>query len=66
MKLGQVAANATETIATETAKLNLGEDTNNNDDPFASDAEADPEEDEAVIRRVNNLKSYFNHYCVDL
>ena len=29
---------------TETAKLNLGEDTDDDDDPFASDVEADLEE----------------------
>ena len=36
-------------IATETAKLNLEEDTDDDDDPFGSDVEADLEEDEAVI-----------------
>ena len=30
-----------DTIAMETAKLNMGEDTDDNDNPFASDVEAD-------------------------
>ena len=42
-----MTACAAETIATKTAKLNLG-DTNDNN-PFASDIEVDLEEDEAVI-----------------
>ena len=51
----QEAASAAETIATETAKLNLGEVSDYDYDPFASDivadqeeVEGDPEEAEAV------------------
>ena len=44
-----LAASAAETIATETAKLMLGEDTDDDNDHFASDVEAYLEEDEAVI-----------------
>ena len=44
-----MTASAVETIATKTAKLNLGEDTDDDDNPFARDDEADLEEDEAVI-----------------
>ena len=43
-----MTASAAETIASKTAKLNLGEDTND-DNPFACDVEVDLEEDEAVI-----------------
>ena len=44
-----MAASRAETIDTETAKLSLEEDTDNNDDLFASDVEADLEQVEAVI-----------------
>ena len=40
-----MSASAVKTIETETAKLNLGEDTDDNDDPFASDVEVDLEVD---------------------
>ena len=43
-----MAASAAETVATASAKLNLGEDTDGNGNPFASDVEADVEEDETV------------------
>ena len=48
LKPWQVAASAAKAIATEMAKLNLGEDDDIND-PFASGVEADLKEDEAVI-----------------
>ena len=44
-----MTASAAETIATKTAKLNLGEDTDDDDNPFACDVVVDLEEDEAVI-----------------
>ena len=44
-----VATSTAEAIATETAKLNLGEDTDGHDDPFASDVVIDLVEEETVI-----------------
>ena len=44
-----MAASAAESITTKTAQLNLGEDTDDDDDPFTSDVETDLEEDKAVI-----------------
>ena len=49
MKLGKEIASAVEAITTETVKLNLEEDTDDDDDPFASDVEANLEEAEAVM-----------------
>ena len=51
--------------ATETAKLSLGEDTDKDDGPFASDVEADPEEDEAVIDDESTIPTLASHYQVD-
>ena len=50
MKPGQVAHSATNTIATETARLNSSQPGGVNvlDDPF-TDLDAEPEEDEHVI-----------------
>ena len=50
-----MVACAADSIATETAKLNLGEDTDDDSDdddhePVASDIEIDLEEDEAVMK----------------
>ena len=61
-----MAAGAAETISTETAKLNLGEvtddDDDDNDEPFARDVEADLEEDEAVIEEEQIISTLASHY----
>ena len=44
-----MAANRAEIIASETARLNMLEDTDDNNDSFTSDVEVDLEEDEIII-----------------
>ena len=44
-----MTANRDEIIATETARLNMREDTDDNNDSFTSDVEVDLEEDEIII-----------------
>ena len=49
-----------DTIAIETAKLNLGEDTNDDTDPLARDVEADLEEDEVVLEDSQPSQLYLD------
>ena len=46
------------------SQTSLGEDTDDNDDPFARDVEADLEEDEAVIEDKSATSTLASHYFV--
>ena len=65
LKPGQVATSAAEINSTETAKLNLGggerEGDDGDNDPFASDVEADLEEDEAVTQDESAISTLASH-----